>query len=141
MYNIYYKGKHVLTGNLPSQIPGVKVSRLDLLTESELNALGITMTPYIITPLSAEEQAIKLQGEIIDAIQDHMDTHARQYGFASIHTAGIWAGLRPHADTLLAWGAACWAVGDQIKADVLAGLRETPTVEQVISELPVYEEA
>jgi hypothetical protein len=83
----------------------------------------------------------QIQTEIMHAIQDMLDNKAREYEFESIHTAGIWRGLRPHADDLMVWGAACWNKADEIRAAVLAGERAMPTVGDVLSEMPVFEVA
>jgi hypothetical protein len=79
------------------------------------------------------------QEEIQQAIQDMLDNKAREYEFESIHTAGVWRGLRPHADGLVVWGASCWNKGDEIRAAVIAGERTMPTVNQVLAEMPIFE--
>jgi len=81
----------------------------------------------------------QIQQETQQAIQDMLDNKAREYEFESIHTAGVWRGLRPHADDLVVWGAACWNKGAEIRAAVLAGERTMPTVSQVLAEMPIFE--
>jgi len=80
----------------------------------------------------------QIQQETMQAIQDMLDNKAREYEFKSIHTAGIWRGLRPHADDLVTWGAACWNKADEIRAAVIAGERPMPTMANVLAEMPEF---
>jgi hypothetical protein len=80
----------------------------------------------------------QIQQETMQAIQNMLDNKAREYEFESIHTAGIWRGLRPHADDLVTWGAACWNKADEIRAAVIAGERPMPTMANVLAEMPEF---
>ena len=111
----------------------------DKLSTAEQLAYGYDPVP-VPDPIEPDPPTPQqIQQETQQAIQDMLDNKAREYEFESIHTAGVWRGLRPHADDLVVWGAACWNKGAEIRAAVLAGERTMPTVSQVLAEMPIFE--
>ncbi len=79
---------------------------------------------------------------INNAIQVHLDTQAQALRYDNINSIGKYVGyvndFQAEAEALGAWASSCWTVAGQIEADVQAGLRSIPTVDEVIAELPVY---
>lgn len=77
-------------------------------------------------------------------VQGYLDTLARSIGYDSILSLCTYASstnpvfaAEGQAGVVLRDG--CWAVGHQMEADVIAGLRPLPTLQQVLDELPTVE--
>lgn len=77
------------------------------------------------------------------AINDHLDDTARLYRYDNIASARSYAGFenafQGECVKLAQWSANCWVVADTVEAEVLAGDRAMPTVEEMIGLLPVYD--
>lgn len=144
MIKIFLNGEHYSTGQMPKTIPGVKLSNLQSASPEQLLKHGITTEPYTPPepiPPTEEELALQFEEAVKAQNQAIIDAKAKEYGFDSIHTAGIWIGRRPMATELIDWAASRWNALDQIKADVLAGTRGMPeSVEAVLDELPEWSE-
>jgi len=80
--------------------------------------------------------------EINNAIQNHLDTKAQEFRYDNMMSARSYTGytnpFQAEAQALATWCADCWTTAGAIQADVEAGNRAMPTVEEVLAELPVY---
>jgi len=77
------------------------------------------------------------------AIQNMLDSKAQELRYDNMMSARSYAGydnpFKDEAVRLATWCANCWAKAGEIEADVEAGNRPMPTVEEVLSELPAYQ--
>jgi hypothetical protein len=77
------------------------------------------------------------------AIQQHLDNKAKELRYDNMMSTRSYTGYenpyQDEAQKLAVWCSDCWAKAGEIEADVLAGNREMPTVDELIAELPVYE--
>ncbi|MCW8932177.1 MAG: hypothetical protein OQL19_18330 [Gammaproteobacteria bacterium] len=95
----------------------------------------------LVDALSAQsiEQS---KAEINNAIQNLLDTTAQSLRYDNMMSVRSYAGyvnpFQEEAQTLAVWASECWVVAGQIEADVIAGTRPMPTVDEVLSELPTY---
>lgn len=89
-----------------------------------------------------EEQQAALMKAMTDAVQAHMDAKARAKGYDNLLSAVTYAEeptvpkFQAEGVAFRAWRSAVWAYCYEQLDAVLSGQRETPTVEQLISELP-----
>jgi len=78
-----------------------------------------------------------------NAIQTHLDNKAKEFRYDNIMSARSYAGyenpFQAEAQKLAVWASNCWVKAGEIEDDVKAGNREMPTVDEVLSELPIYE--
>ena len=90
----------------------------------------------------SERYKQEVQSAISRAIQEHLDTKVQEFRYDNMMSARSYAGysnpFQSEAQALALWCADCWAKAGEIEADVEAGNRELPTVDEVIAELPVY---
>jgi hypothetical protein len=88
------------------------------------------------------EVLILQQKEFDEAIQNHLDAKAQSLRYDNINAIGKYVGyandFQAEAEKLGAWASSCWKVAGDIEADVLAGNRPMPTVDEVLSELPAF---
>lgn len=96
---------------------------------------GINILPYVKTP-----EQIKM--EIVDAVQQRLDAFAQTRNYDGILSACTYASStvpKFAAEGQYAVNArdATWATCYQIMSAVMEGKRPMPTVEQVLSELPL----
>ena len=96
-----------------------------------------------VEPEFTEEEILAQQVSAINnAIQNHLDTKAQEFRYDNMMSARSYAGyanpFQAEAQALATWCADCWATAGTIQADVEAGNRDMPTVDEVLSELPVY---
>jgi len=84
----------------------------------------------------------KITKSLNNAIQKHLDTQAQSLRYDDINAIGKYVGydndFRTEAEKLGAWASSCWKVAGEIEADVKAGNRDMPTVDEVLNELPKY---
>ena len=77
------------------------------------------------------------------AIQRHLDTKAQEFRYDNMMSARSYAGydneFQAEATTLAKWASACWTKAGQIQTDVQNGTIDTPTTQELIEMLPVYE--
>jgi hypothetical protein len=93
------------------------------------------VAPYAPTPED-------IQKTFTDAIQAHMDAKARERNYDGILSLCTYAtSVNPkfaaEGQAGVAWRDACWTRGYEIIAEVQAGTREIPTVDEFLAELPV----
>ena len=78
-----------------------------------------------------------------NAIQTHLDKKAKEFRYDNMMSARSYAGyenpFQAEAQKLAVWASSCWVKAGEIEADVQAGNREMPTIDEVLSELPIYE--
>ena len=97
------------------------------------------IAPYVapVVPEPTLEQRI---ASYKAAVQKHLDDAAKAKGYDDIVSACSYAGyandFRAEGESFGVWRAACWKYCYAELDKVTAGLREIPTVEQIISELP-----
>lgn len=104
----------------------------------ELNA---PPAPYVPTP---EEIAAQTRAQLEFAVDNFMDSKARAKGFRDRHSFALRAGITGSSwhDQAQVFGAWMDAVNDycwQVLEDCKAELREVPTVNELLAELPVLE--
>lgn len=85
-----------------------------------------------------------IQKVLTIAVQAHMDTIAQTRNYDNIHTACSYANstdeiFSAEGQACLAWRDAVWRKCYDILAEVKAGTRGIPTVEELIAELPIIE--
>lgn len=93
--------------------------------------------------ITSQSKEAKLYTQVSsDAIQGHLDAQAKVLRHAGINAIGKYLGynnvFRVECEELGKWASSCWVVAEQIEADVIAGNREMPTVDETIAELPAY---
>jgi len=136
--------------------------------ELTVNFDGIGLVPFCATPDDTEEHGRELytralagdfgpvapyvapdptpediQKTFTDAIQARLDAKARERGYDSILSLCSYATstnpkFAAEGQAGVAWRDACWAKGYEIMAEVQAGTREIPTVDELLAELPVF---
>ena len=92
--------------------------------------------------LSPEEQQAAMQKTYTDAIQARLDSFAQTRGYDSIMSVCSYFGsanprFKAEADRAIMLRDATWVKCYEILAEVLAGQRQVPTLEEIVSELPV----
>lgn len=106
----------------------------------ELGALpdgAILEAPEKSAPTEAE-----IQEELTQAVQAYMDGTVQARGYDNIHTACSYSNSTDHifaaeGQACLQWRDKVWRKCYDILAEVKAGTRGIPTLEEVIAELPV----
>lgn len=93
----------------------------------------------LVPPPSQEE----IQKMLTDGVQAYMDNTAQTRGYDNIHTACSYAYstdaiFAKEGKACLEWRDKVWRTCYDILAQVLGGLREIPTLEEVIAELPAF---
>lgn len=78
-------------------------------------------------------------------VQAHIDSVAREQGYDSIYTAISYLGSSnpkwaAESVALRDWRDSVWLTTHGILNDVVAGERPLPAIEQVIAELPIYQQ-
>ena len=96
------------------------------------------------TTAQVAEMFIKEQVKALSsAIQTELDNKANESHYDSMMSARSYAGyenpFQAEAQKLAVWASSCWVVAGQIEADVQSGNRDMPTIDEVLSELPIYE--
>lgn len=106
---------------------------------------GTWTRPWQVIELTAEEiaaNAAKAQQQYEDAIQAHLDATAKERNYDSILTMvtyDIPTGGRFKAEAAIAanWRTSVWETAYDLLAEVQAGTRPVPTVEELIALLPI----
>ncbi len=85
-----------------------------------------------------------LQAELTDAVQDYMDKTAKTRNYDNIFTACSYANstdpkFKAEGEACVAWRDAVWNTCYSILAEVQAGQRHIPTVDELLAELPQLE--
>ncbi len=86
----------------------------------------------------------EIQAQLTAAVQAYMDSKAQTRGYDNIHTACSYSNSTDHifaaeGQACLQWRDKVWRKCYDLLAEVMAGTREIPTVEELIAELPVLE--
>ena len=88
-----------------------------------------------------EDKANTLQA-MESAIQEYIDSQAKNRGYDSIVSACSYAGytneFQTEATALGVWRSAVWTKAYQVQADVEAGTIPMPTVDELIAMLPIF---
>ncbi len=105
----------------------------------ELPEGAVFVAPEKPAPTEAE-----IQAQLTQAVQAYMDSTAQTRGYDNIHTACSYSNSTDHifaaeGQACLQWRDKVWRKCYDILAEVKAGTREIPTVEELIAELPVLE--
>lgn len=79
-----------------------------------------------------------------DGLQAWMDAKAKSYGYEDIarcctYIASTVPVFKSEATAAVAWRDAVWVKAGELQYMVMHGLRELPTPEQLILEMPAYE--
>lgn len=130
----------ILVQHDDSDIP-LYVDSGQLFVDAQAGLLG-PVAPYEPLPETPEHPDIILQ-IMRDVIQSHMDTKAQERNYDGILSLCTYATstnpkFAAEGQAGVAWRDACWARGYEIMAEVQEGLREIPTVEELLAELPVF---
>jgi len=84
----------------------------------------------------------KSKASMESAIQSHIDSQAKSLGYDGIVSACSYAGytneFQTEAIALGVWRSAVWSKAYQVQADVEAGTIPMPTVDKLISMLPIF---
>jgi len=107
----------------------------------------VAMTEEEEAAFLAEQQANaadpkQAQAAYVEAVQAHLDAHAREKGYDNIFTAVTYADepavaqFQTEGRAFRQWRSLVWGACYNILADVQAGRRALPTVEQLIAALP-----
>lgn len=99
-----------------------------------------TVQEYV-EPIVPEPTQEELKALFITSVQNLLDTKAEERGYDNIVSACSYAGynnpFRAEGEAYGIWRANCWQVGYQILAEVEAGTRPMPTIEEVLAEMPL----
>ena len=84
----------------------------------------------------------EIQKMLTDGVQAYMDSKVQERGYDNIHTACTYSTstdetFKAEGTACVAWRDAVWRKCYNILAEVKAGTRPIPTLEEVIAELPV----
>lgn len=96
------------------------------------------VTPYVAPDPTPED----IQKTLTDAIQAYMDVKAQERLYDGILSLCTYATstnpkFAAEGQAGVEWRDACWTKGHEIMDDVLGGERETPSVEELLAEMPV----
>lgn len=111
---------------------------------NEIEAIdGVRRFQIVAIPApSPEEIEASIQKRLTDAVQYALDSFAQTRGYDGIMSACSYANstdaqFKIEADYCITLRDETWRMGYAIVADVKAGLRPIPTIEELIDELPV----
>ncbi|MEH6434277.1 hypothetical protein [Massilia sp. DD77] len=123
------------------------------------NTMHAVKNPDIPTPLpilaigavrdaimpEREPTAAEIEAAYLVAVQGHMDTVARSYGYDHLLSATSYADepavekYQQEGMAFRAWRSKVWAYCLQVQADVNAGVRVAPAYDALFAELPALE--
>lgn len=115
-------------------------------TDAFGNTLAVCMAgrigdQYIDGQYITPPPPLPTEAELVAAVQSHLDAAAQARGYDNILSACSYAGapnpFQPEAQAFIAWRGAVWASCFAYQAEVLAGTRQPPTVDELIAALPV----
>ena len=83
----------------------------------------------------------KARDDMNNGIHNLLDSKAKELRYDNIMSSRSYAGyinpFQTEAQNLSIWCANCWVKAGEIEAEVVAGTRAMPTVEEVIAEMPI----
>lgn len=93
-----------------------------------------------VEPVPSPEETLKTMRDII---QDYLDTKSKERLYDGILSLCTYATstnpkFAAEGQAGVEWRDACWAKGYEIMAEVQAGTREIPTVDELLAELPAF---
>lgn len=98
----------------------------------------------LLSEIAAKEQA-RIKRTLTDAVQRHLDLIAQAAGYDDIKSAVTYADepavpkFQAEGQQFRAWRSLVWAACYVILADVMAGTRTVPTVDELLAELPALD--
>ncbi len=134
--------------------PNIEVNETDWQTaiDNSYNYIDVTKNNLSVKDFRTDDEILIQQAKNINnAIQNHLDTKAQEYKWDNMQSARAAAvpikdndsdavkAMKNNAETLMDWYFNVWAKASEIQADVKAGNRDMPTVDEVLTELPTYE--
>lgn len=94
-----------------------------------------------VAPIEHEPTQDEIKESFIIAIQNLLDSKAREKKYDNILSACSYAGypnvFRSEGEAFGTWMAMCWQKGYQILADAESGVIGMPTIEEVLAEMPI----
>ena len=114
-----------------------------VLTDAEQAAV-VSWVGQQTAPPPPEESAAEIQQQIVQAVQDHLDTTARTRNYDGILSLCSYATssnttFAAEGQAGVEWRDAVWAYCYQVLADVQAQTRTIPTPAELIAELPTID--
>lgn len=106
--------------------------------------IGYTFADGIFTPPAPPAPPAPTQADYSNAVQSHLDTAARGYGYDTIASACTYADepivatFQAEGQAFRAWRSLVWMACITIKAAVDAQTRTQPTIAELIAELPTF---
>ena len=128
---------------LPSQPP---VARPGYVIESAapVQSNGQWVDGWRERPMTQAEMTVQqaaIVATLTDAVQQHLDSKAREKNYDDIVSACSYAAVpndfQAESQAYLTWRAACWKKCYQIMAEVQAQSRAIPTKAELLAELPL----
>ena len=115
------------------------VSDYEMIKEGDKIAVGVSGGKDSLMLLSNIQE---IQAQLTAAVQAYMDSTAQTRGYDNIHTACSYSNstdpiFAAEGQACLQWRDMVWRKCYNILAEVQAGSRDIPTVEELIAELPV----
>ena len=130
-----------------------EVGQVPYLVYYKLDEDGNRYSHYLATAdvdgiFQPDTQAILLEDtnnlvqSLENAVQEYIDSQAKNRGYDSIVSACSYAGytneFQTEAVSLGVWRSAVWTKAYQVQADVEAGTIPMPTVDELIAMLPIF---
>lgn len=109
------------------------------LIQPDENGNPIAVTP---TPPSAMQLFLEAAEAVRTALQQAIDTKAREFGFSAGNALMLYAGFandyQTLAQTFATWEVSVWTEANDYKAEVIAGNQPMLTPAQAVAMMPVY---
>lgn len=110
-------------------------------TDAEDAELGRIVRTWDVEPIPPEEIAATIKRQVADAVQQHLDAAVAGRNYSSAAAAVSYVGdPNPQWDAegraVLAWRSAVWMACFAALNDVLAGIREPLTPDEMVAVLP-----
>lgn len=139
-----FYSREVHGDNIPADAVEITPEKHAELLEGQTAGMVIAAGPDGVPVL--QEQPAPTPEQTIEAmrtaIQAHMDTAAQSYGYDDVKAAVTYAEepavpkFQAEGRAFRAWRSIVWDHAYGVLADVQAGEREQPTIEELIAELP-----
>jgi len=112
-------------------------------TPFNLSDADINKIEAKVQEVKTSENIKQKQKAFNSAIEKHLDSKAKEFRYSNMMSARSYTGydnpFQAEAQKLAVWASNCWVKAGAIEADVEAGKRDMPTIDEVLSELPIYE--